>query len=292
MPRRLRYQLKSHQAYHQKELSYKRQAPQTLLQTGGLIMVQRGAPVFAVFTFAAAIAGAQGWWEGKPYTSWSKDEVTNMLDKSPWGTVAHQAIERVGNLRAGGIDSHAGGLGGDIGSASGTEAAYDKLLFHISFVTAKPVRMALARRVILRDASRQDQTDWSKYIDQEDDQNIVLVLNLTAQPADSNIAPVISDALENIKTSDLESQTRLSTDGAKKVPLAKYDPLGENGYGVKLYFPRHLPDGSPLVTTGNKEIRFDMTIPLPKREDTKPKSVTVTAKWDLRKMLYQGKPTF
>jgi hypothetical protein len=255
-------------------------------------MVQRRALVFVVFMLAAAIAVAQGWWEGKPYTSWSKDEVTNMLDKSPWGTVAHQAIERVGNLRAGGVSSVSGGSVGEIGSVSGTEAAYDKLFFHISFVSAKPIRMALAQRAILSNTSKQNQTDWGKYIDQEDDQNIVLVLNLTAQPADSNIALIVSDALGSLKTSDLESQTRLSTDGGKKVPLAKYDPLGENGYGVKLYFPRHLPDGSPLATAENKEIRFDMTIPLPKRQDFARKFVTVTAKWDPRKMLYQGKPTF
>jgi hypothetical protein len=229
---------------------------------------------------AAAIAMAQGWWEGKPYTAWSKDEVTNMLDKSPWGNVATQAIERIGHLRAG------------IDTVSGTESAYDKLSFHISFVTAKPVRMALARRTILADPSKQDKTDWAKYVGQEDDQNIVLVMNLTAYPADSNIALVLSDALDKLKTSDLESQTRLSTDAGKKVPLAKYDPLGENGYGVKFYFPRHLPDGSPLVAAGNKEIRFDITIPLPKREDIERKSITVTAKWDPRKMLYQGKPAF
>jgi hypothetical protein len=230
---------------------------------------------------AAAIAMAQGWWEGKPYASWSQDEVANMLDKSPWGTVATQAVERVGHLTAGGIDT-----------ISGTESAYDKLSFHISFVTAKPVRMALARRTILGDPSKQNQMDRGKYIDQEDDQNIVLVVNLTAHPEDSNIALVVSDALGKLKTSDLESQTRLSTDGGKKVPLAKYDPLGENGYGVKFYFPRHLPDGSPLVAAGNKEIRFDTTIPLPKRQDIERKFVAVTAKWDPRKMLYQGKLTF
>jgi hypothetical protein len=245
-----------------------------------VIMVQRRALVFAVLMLAAAIAVAQGWWEGKPYTSWSKDEVTNMLDKSPWGTVASQAIERVGHLVS------------TVDTVSGTESAYDKLFFHISFVTAKPVRMALARRTILDDASRQNQTDWGKYVDQEDDQNIVLVMNLTAYPVDSNIALIVSDALGSLKTSDVENQTRLSTDGGKKVPLAKYDPLGESGYGVKLYFPRHLPDGSPLVTAGNKEIRFDMTIPLPKRQDIERKFVTVTAKWDPRKMLYQGKLAF
>ena len=243
-------------------------------------MLQRRPLVFAVMMLATAIIMAQGWWEGKPYTAWSKDEVTNMLDKSPWGNVVNQAIERVGHIRSDGI------------TVSGTEAAYDKLSFHFSFITAKPVRMALARRTILADASKEGQTDWVKYVDQEDDQNIVLVMNLTANPLNSNIALILSDTLDKLKTSDLESQTRLSTDAGKKVALAKYDPLGENGYGVKFYFPRHLPDGSPLVAAGNKEIRLDMTIPLPKNTGLNRKSIAVTAKWDLRKMVYQGKPAF
>jgi hypothetical protein len=228
----------------------------------------------------ASILLAQGLWESKPYTSWTKDEVTNMLDKSPWGTVTNKSIERVGHLRSG------------VDGVSGTESAYDKLSFHVSFVTAKPIRMALARRALLADPGSAGRTDWGKYIDQEDPQNIAVVVNLTASPVDSSVALILSQTLDTAKTADLASQTFLSTDGGKKVALAKYDSLGENGYGVKFYFPRNLPDGTPLIAAGNKEIRFDSVIVLPKEQSPEIKSIAVNAKWDLKKMLFGGKPCF
>lgn len=243
-------------------------------------MSYKGLVLFSCIMLAAGILLAQGWWDSKPYTAWSKDEVTNMLDKSPWGTVYNHSVERVGHIRTNGD------------TVSGTESAYDKLSFHIAFVTSKPVRMALARRALLADPASAGKTDWGKYIDQEDPQNIEVVVNLTAAPMDSAIALAVSQALDGLKVSDLAPKTFLSTDGGKKVALAKYDSLGENGYGVAFYFPRNLPDGSPLVASSNKEIRFDTMIPLPKMDVTELKSIAVTAKWDLKKMTYNGKLCF
>jgi hypothetical protein len=102
----------------------------------------------------------------------------------------------------------------------------------------------------------------------------------------------LSQTLDDFKLADLASRTFLSTDGGKKVALAKYDSLGENGYGVKFYFPRTLPDGTPLVAAANKEIRFDTLLVLPKERSPETKSIAVNAKWDLKKMVLGGKPCF
>ncbi len=243
-------------------------------------MLQKRLIFFICVMLVAGILLAQGWWDAKPYTAWTKDEVNNMLDKSPWGTVMNRAIERVGHLRSDGA------------TVSGTEAAYDKLAFHISVVTSKPIRMALARRAILADAAAAARTDWGKYIDQENPENIAVAVNLVATPMDSNVALVLSHAMGNYQTADLAAKTFLTTDGGKKVPLAKYDSLGENGYGVKFYFPRNLPDGSSFIAAGNKDLRFDTTLTLPKTDAVELKFIVVTARWDLRKMTYNGKLCF
>lgn len=246
-------------------------------------MLSKRLVLLSCVLLGASILLAQGYWESKPYTSWTKDEVTNMLDKSPWGTVFNKGVERLS------------GVGENLSKSNGldtTETAYDKLSFHISFVTAKPIRMALARRALLADPVSAGKTDWGKYIDQEDPQNIVVVMNLTASPMDSSVALMLSQTLDNFKTADLASKTFLSTDGGKKVALAKYDSLGENGYGVKFYFPRTLPDGTPLVAASNKEIRFDTVLVLPKEQSPETKSIAVNVKWDLRKMVLGGKPCF
>jgi hypothetical protein len=102
-----------------------------------------------------------------------------------------------------------------------------------------------------------------------------------------------TDLLSNLKTSEIANQTHLATDGSKKVPLAQFDPVGANGYGVKFIFPRNLSDGSPLVAPGNKEIRFEMVLPLPRKTGLElPKIIRIIGRWDLRKMVYQGKLGF
>ncbi|MBZ5498658.1 MAG: hypothetical protein LAP85_19860 [Acidobacteriia bacterium] len=244
-------------------------------------MLRRSAAVFAVILVMAAIIMAQGIWEKKPYPDWSKDEVTTVLEKSPWACAFNKSLEKIGHLRSTGE------------TISGTEMAYDKLSFRFSLVTAKPVRMALARRAILADPANAGKTDWGKYIDQEDDKNIILIMTFSASPAGSNTDLIISDLLGSLKTADLASKTYLGTDGGKKVGLAQYDPLGESGYGFRFIFPRNLPDGSPLVAPNNKEIRFETTLSLPQNKGIElPKTLLITGKWDLKKMVYQGKLIF
>lgn len=243
-------------------------------------MLRKSPFVFVVILSMTAVIFAQGWWEKKTYTDWSKDEVTNMLEKSPWVAEFKKALEQVGRVNS------------TMGTASSTEMAYDKLDFHLSIVTAKPIRMALARRTMLADP-KASQADLGKYVDQEDDKNIVMVMTFSASPAGSNVDLIISTLLSALKTADLASQTYLSTDGGKKVPLAQFDPLGESGYGFKFIFPRNLSDGSPLVAANTKEIKFETVLPLPQNKGIElPKTLTVSAKWDPKKMMYQGKLGF
>lgn len=244
-------------------------------------MLERRLMLFSAIMLVAAILFAQGWWDSKPYTAWSKDEVQSMLDKSPWGILQKKSIEKIGHVRLDPLS----------GTGSGVESATDKLSFHVGLLTAKPIRMALARRSILGDPSKA-QPDWGKYIDQEDAENIIVIVNMTTEDTDANTALLMSQALDNIQTDDLKARTFLATDAGKKVALAKYDHLGESGYGVKFYFPRNLPSGSPLVAASNKELRFETVISLPKQLRQELMSVTVSVKWDLKKMVFNGKPSF
>ena len=241
-------------------------------------MLRKNLAVLAFVLLMASLAMAQQWWEKKAYADWSKDEVTNILEKSPWACVFTKSIEQVGHIRA------------SVDSVQGTEMAYDKLSFRFSLLTARPVRMALARRTMLAQPGKSNQSDFEKYVDQDDDKNIVLIMAFSASPAGSNTDLIITELLNTLTTPDLTRKTYLSTDGGKKVALAQYDPLGENGYGVKFIFPRALPDGSPLIAAGNKEIRFETILPLPQNKGIElPKTFTVTGKWDLKKMVYQNK---
>jgi hypothetical protein len=224
----------------------------------------------------AAVIAAQDWWETRPYTTWSREEVDKILNDSPWSREVRKSLPRITLINPG---------------IAGIERAYDRIQFHVGLLTAKPVRMALARRAILLDPSRETGTDWAKYIDGEDTRNIVVILSMSATPAQSHPAMILTQLLDNFKTADLVNQVALASDGGRKVPLTEYSALGENGYGYKFVFPRSLPDGRALVEPGSKELRFDLTIRVPEEQSELGK-IAVNAKWDVRKMLYLGRLTF
>ena len=66
-------------------------------------------------------------------------------------------------------------------------------------------------------------------------------------------------------------------------------------WGPSFYFPRKLPDGSPLVVLGDKEVRFETQIQLfdilPQQSWTPRQSRTdrVHGRFKLQKMIFEGK---
>jgi hypothetical protein len=59
-----------------------------------------------------------------------------------------------------------------------------------------------------------------------------------------------------LRTSRLKVSASLTTKTGKKVYLSHYEPPGQDGLGAKFFFPKKLPDGTPLATATDKEIRF------------------------------------
>lgn len=231
-----------------------------------------------VMLVMAGFAMAQEWWEKKPYTAWTGDEVNNMLDKSPWGRVYTQPFPVAKDIQT------------QIGQRAETqtiEQHNDRVQFHLFFVTARPVRMAVARRKMLADPGKASPAELEKYIDQGDDHNIVLLMSLSSNPPQCASYGAMLDLLDSLKTADLADSSYLSTDRGKKVSLVKYDPYGENGFGVKLHFPRELATGGPLVTADDKEIRFETVIALPVKATIR--SVRIRANWNLKKMAFSGR---
>ena len=239
-------------------------------------MLRKGQLGFLILVMAS-FALSQEWWEKKPYTAWTGDETNNVLDKSPWGRVYMQLFPGPKDVQA------------VLGQPSGAQVIvqlHQRVLFHLCFVTARPVRMAVARRKMLADPGEANPAAAEKYIEQGDDNNIVLLMSLSADPSGSNPFVDVSDAMEKLKLADLADNTYLSTDRGKKVAPVKYDPYGEDGFGVKIYFPRILA-GGPLVTADDKEIRFESVVALPAKSAVR--SVRIHATWNLKKMVFGGK---
>ena len=240
------------------------------------------------FTIAiAAAALAKEWWGKKPYIEWSPKEAERMLDNSPWGKIH---VVTISNPTYTGTRSFSTIGGGDLEREK-------RNLFHIHFLTAKPVRMAIARALVLQSKGRFQPAQLRKFVDETNEQNIVIALTLSSQPSGTSSINGYLSALLKLSSPVLVANTFLATSTGRKVFLTGYDPPGQDGLGAKYYFPRKLSDGTPLVTTADKEIRFETMITLDEgatltgdrlgveltREDR------IWMQFDLRKMMFEGK---
>ncbi len=119
---------------------------------------------------------------------------------------------------------------------------------------------------------------------------------LSSEPPGANSQNGYISALMKLRTTDLTHNTSLTTDTGKGVFLVRYDPPGQDDLWAKYYFPRNLPDGNPLLSQRDKEIRFETSITL--LEDAQPafqsgsasqRTDRIWMQFNLRKMIFEGR---
>jgi hypothetical protein len=240
----------------------------------------------AAAVFAGLVMAAE-WWEKKPYTEWGDRDVQRMLDNSPWGKVHTVTI----------INPTATGERSFETVGSGDLEREKRNLFHMRFLTAKPVRMALARQAMLSREGQVDPASIQRFIEQTDKQHLVVCMTVSAVPEGASSARGYWTALMKLSTPSLASNTFLATKTGRRVYLVQYDPPGKDGLGAKFYFPRTGEDGRPFVTVEDREVRFETTISLIESgtfsgtpgEEENERTERIWMQFDLRKMVFDGK---
>ncbi len=235
----------------------------------------------------AGVLLAAEWWEKKPYSQWNAKEVQRMLDNSPWGKV--HAVTIMNPTFTGTRDFRTTGTG---------DLEREKQnLFHLHFLTAKPIRMALARRQMLDSKGQADKTELDRFVAQSSDQYLILALTLSSIPRGLSSESGYLSALLKLSTPDLTANTFLATKTGKRVYLVRYDPPGRDGLGAKYYFPRFMEDGRPFVTVDDAEVRFETYLTLVESgtasgtpgEFENQRTDRIWMQFDLRKMVFEGK---
>lgn len=189
---------------------------------------------------AVLMAGlaAKDVWEKKKFGKWNKGEVDRVLDNSPWGKT-YQLTSRAP------FTAYLQRRRADY---------YEHLGVQIRFLTAKPIRMALVRKLILSSGGDLDAGRFEDFIQQPNPDRIIVTLSL-----DSKDPQQLNEALSQLKNSNLSAfanNTFLQTKTGKKVFINRFEPPDERGLGARLYFPRRLPDGEPLATVEDEQLLF------------------------------------
>ena len=219
----------------------------------------------------------------KPWTEWTKKDVDKTLNDSAWGQTQSEggasssspssdsAITQVAAPRA--SDRQLGRQG-----ESGETKAVNYVKYHVRFLSAKPVRAAFARMVLLSKTEPDEAltTQLQGFVDRDFSEYIVVSVGV--EVGDQKMAGPIMQAFSHANTDVLKENVYLERKDGKKLFLMEYRPPVEDGMGAKFIFKRAL-DGQPFLSE-NDNVRFVAQLN---------EKMKLNTRYKLSDMLYDGK---
>ena len=217
----------------------------------------------------------------KSWTEWSKKDVEKTLNDSAWGQTqteggsqpqtSDSAITQVAAPRS--ADRQISRSG-----ESGESKPSPVVKFHVRFLSAKPVRAAFARMVLLSKSEPDENltTQLQGFIDREIADYIVVSVGV--EVADEKMAAPLMRAFTAATTEALQKNVYLERKDGKKLYLMEYRAPIEDGMGAKFVFPRKL-EGQPFLSESDS-VRFVAQMN---------EKMKLNTRYKLSDMLYEGK---
>jgi hypothetical protein len=127
--------------------------------------------------------------------------------------------------------------------------------YYIRFFSARPVREAIARIVLLNAAEigPKMRKEWEDFV--ERDFGPYIVVTVTCASHDGRLLGPPLQAFNGATASTLKNTTYLERKDGKRVYLTAYRPPEDDGIGAKFIFPRFV-DGERFLTGTEGSVRF------------------------------------
>lgn len=233
--------------------------------------------LFIALTLTANAALAQE--KNKPWTEWSKKDAEKILNDSAWGQT--QSVD-ISDSSGSSVITKTQGAGNESVSRSGQsgESMGPKSVnYRVRFLTAKPVREAFARLVVLSQPSAgKELTDQLQgFIDR--DFGKYLVVALIVDGTDSKTAAATMAAMSKMNAESLKGKVYLERKDGKRLELLDYKPPIADSMGSKFVFEREI-DGQPFLTAESDLVKFVME---------PSEKLKVNLKFKVAAMAYSGK---
>jgi hypothetical protein len=186
----------------------------------------------------------------KPWTEWSLKEAEKVLNDSPWGRtqidmdLAEQFFAPTSNAVT---DSRR------IEQGAVNQAV--PVRFRIRFLSAKPIRQALARTLELQQKNADSELVKRLHAFANADSDDWIFVAVTFDSTDKRFMASVMQAFSGVNTGTIKNKTYLERTDGKRLFLHEYVAPGKDGIGAKFAFPR-LVDGKPFLTEGAGEVRF------------------------------------
>lgn len=213
--------------------------------------------------------------KSKPWTEWSKKDAEKILNDSAWGQTQTEGGSESGSTSA--ITSVAAPLQrtGESGEAKISKA----INYRVRFITAKPVREAFARMVLLsrENPEKELSEQLQGFIDRDFGDYLVLGVNVDSQ--DTRVMGMAQQILSKLTMETLKEKAYLERKDGKRLFIKDYKAPVADGMGGKFIFSRTL-DGQPFLTEESDNVRFVVEF----NEKTK-----LNMKFKISSMIYNGK---
>ena len=222
--------------------------------------------------------------QSKRWTEWSKKEVEKTLNDSAWGQTQSEGGSGGQSESSSAITSTMAARNEDrnINAAARAESGEAKpstiVKYHVRFLSAKPVREAFARQVLLAQGQPNEELtrQLQSFVDRSFADYIVLAVGL--EVADQKMAAPLTRAFTAATTETLQKNVYLERKDGKKLFLMEYRAPTQDGMGAKFVFQR-VVDGEPFLNEKDS-VRFVAQLN---------EKMKVATRYKLADMMYEGK---
>lgn len=237
--------------------------------------------LFTAFVLALC-AGSVFAQKSKPWTELTEKEAAKILNDSPWGQTQTDG-EETRSEPSGAITQVAAPRSASNQISREGEAPDTRpskvIKYRTRFLSAKPVRAAFARYVMLKkpDADENLSNQLQGFVDRDFADYVVVVV--TADAADPRLVGPTMEFLSTATADVLKDKVYLERKDGKRSVLADYRPPGPDGMGAKFVFMRTL-DGQPFLTPESDNVRFFAQLT---------EKMKLNVKYKVSDMMYDGK---
>lgn len=231
--------------------------------------------LFVVIALGVLFMAVEAQKKYKPWTEWSLKDAQKMLDDSPWGQT--QTETNTSEMFYNPTTQAGRGNSSDRNSQGATNQAVN-VNYCIRFLSARPIRHAFARSIILQQKTSNPQLEeqLKAFADQRSGEWIVIAVNFDA--SDQRFTSPVMQIFNSANIGILQNSTYLEIKDGKRVFLKEYRAPIADGMGAKFAFPR-LVDGKPFITTESGYVRFYTELS---------KNLKLNMRFKVQEMIYDG----
>lgn len=218
----------------------------------------------------------------KPWTEWSKQEAEKILTSSPWAQTQTDTDTSQLMYSPTNDDRMPGVRKTDTTDSRTAQGATNQAVssaYHVRIFSARPIREAHARLLILQNKFGPEQIEKIRQNFAEVKANDSIIITVIFESNDQRALGPIMQAFNSAATGPLKNNTYLQRSDGKQLFLEEYIPPGSDGFGARFIFLRN-PDEQPFFSEKSGEIHFVAQFP-----NNGPK---IDRRFKLAEMIYDG----